>query len=64
MRSYLDIVDSIIPETIANGSSFEDSTVAQLKSFARYYNISILDRDSKSNIIVKIQRARAESNSR
>lgn len=64
MRPYLDLADSIIPETIANGNSFEDSTIAQLKSFARFYHIPILDRDSKAIIIGKIQSARAESNNR
>jgi hypothetical protein len=64
MRPYLEQADSIIPETIANGNSFEDSTKAQLKSFARHHNIRFLDSDSKSNIIFKIQRARAESKSR
>ena len=64
MRPYLDLADSIIPETIANGNSFEDSTIAQLKSFARHYHIPILDRDSKAIIIGKIQSARAESNNR
>jgi hypothetical protein len=64
MRPYLDLADSIIPETIANGNSFEDSTIAQLKSFARHYNIPILEKDSKTNLIIKIQRARAESNNR
>ena len=64
LRNYLDQADSIIPETIANGSTFEHSTVTQLKSFARHYNIPILDRDNKATIIIKIQRARAESLSR
>lgn len=64
MRTYLEQADSIVPETIANGDAFEDSTVAQLKSFARHYNIPILDRDNKSTIINKIHRARADSLSR
>jgi hypothetical protein len=64
MRPYLDIADSIIPETIANGNSFEDCTIAQLKSFAHHYHIPILDRDSKAIIICKIQSARAESYNR
>jgi len=64
IAKYLEEADSIIPETIANGTAFDDSTVAQLKSFARHYDIAISDRDTKSVIIIKIQRARAESLSR
>ncbi len=64
LKTYLEKVDKIIPATLANGNAFEDSTVGQLKSFAKHYNIPVLNGDSKQVIIAKIQTARTESNNR
>jgi hypothetical protein len=64
LKKYLDEVNHLIPQTLANGKSFEDATVSQLRSFAKHYNISILHSDLKQNIILKIQIARTEAQSR
>jgi hypothetical protein len=49
IRTYSEHADSVISGTISNCNAFDDSTVARLKSFARHYNIPILDRDNNES---------------
>ena len=51
LHRYIDEARKKIPTVLANGKDFESATIAQLLSFAKEYNISIIPGSRKEIII-------------
>jgi hypothetical protein len=61
LQSYIQSVRNLIPSTLANGTSFDRATIAQLLTFCRHYNI-VIPQNATKQIIIHSIRSRAESN--
>jgi hypothetical protein len=62
LKEYIQRVKNLIPQTLANGTSFEKATISQLLSFCRHYKIDVHANSTKQAIINAI-RSQAESHS-